>query len=169
MATTQENTEVQSINDQDGNVSVTDTDKAAEKAKVPNINFNVNVKANYDKLVALASQQTDEDGNPYTVHRFAKESLFASLGLTMDGEVLRRKTVAPKVEDSLLARAMGADKVKAMTAGDRAKKEKQLVKGLSDQLESNPELRAAVMAAMAKLATNADKQDSIEQAAILAK
>lgn len=167
MATTQENTDVQSINGQDGNVSVTEADKT--KKVVPNINFNVNVQANYDAIVKLASQQTDEDGNPYTVHRYAKETLFASLSLTMDGEVLRRKTVAPKVEDSLLAKAMGADKVKAMTAGDRAKKEKQLVKGLSDQLESNPELMAAVMAAMAKLATSADKQESIESAAILAK
>lgn len=169
MATTQENTEVQSINGQNGNVSVTNVDKAAEKAKVPNINFNVNVASNYEKLVALAAQQTDEDGNPYTVHRFAKESLFASLGLTMDGEVLRRKTIAPKVEDSLLAKALGADKVKAMTAGDRAKEEKRLTKSLSEAIDSDPALAAMVAAIVAKQKDTAAKAARLELAAILAK
>jgi hypothetical protein len=167
--TTEETNTVVTINGADGNVSVTDADKEASKAKVPNINFNVNVQANYDKIVALAAAQYDEDGNPYSVHRFAKETLFATLGLTMDGEVLRKKVTAPKIEDSLLAKAMGADKVKSMTAGDRAKKEKQLVKGLSDQLATNPELMAAVMAAMAKLDPSANRQEDIDSAQRLAK
>lgn len=155
----------------DGNVSVTETDKAADKAKPkPSITINVNIDANWQRLVALAAASTDEEGNTQSVPAFIKYHVFHTLeGLTWAGEVQRKVGSAPKVEDSLLAKAMGADKVKAMTAGDRAKKEKQLVKGLSDQLESNPELMAAVMAAMAKLAQSADKQESIEQAAILAK
>lgn len=165
--TTTEETPVVTINDQNGNVSVTEADKT--KKVVPNINFNVNVQANYDAIVKLASQQTDEDGNPYTVHRFAKETLFAHLGLSMDGEVLRRKTQAPKVEDSLLAKALGADKVKAMTAGDRAKEEKRLTKSLSEAIDSDPALAAMVAAIVAKQKETAAAAERLEAAAILAK
>lgn len=159
------------INGTDGNVSVTEMDKIAKKARAkPVITFSVNIDANYARLETLAAASTDDEGNAQSVHAFIKYHVFHTLeGLTWTGEVQRKVGSAPKVEDSLLARAMGADKVKAMTAGDRAKKERQLVKGLSDQLESNPDLMAAVMAAMAKLAESADKQESIEQAAILAK
>lgn len=169
--TTEETTAVVSINGQDGNVSVTETDKAVEKAKSkPAITFSVNIDANYARLETLAAASTDDEGNAQSVHAFIKYHVFHTLeGLTWTGEVQRKVGSAPKVEDSLLAKALGADKVKAMTAGDRAKEEKRLSKSLSEAIDSDPALAAMVAAIVAKQKENAAAAERHEAAAILAK
>lgn len=122
VANEQQNT---AVNTPDGNVSSANADKAKAKVEAkPSVTINFNIKGNYDKLVSMAASMTDDDGVTYTIGRLAKEKLFAALGLSLDGEVLR---VAKPIEpiDPLTMYLVGPERAAKMTKSDQVKLDKR--------------------------------------------
>lgn len=150
MVATQENTVA--VNTPDGNVSVTNADKAKAKAETkPSVTINFNVKANYDKLVSMAASMTDDDGVTYTIGRLAKEKLFTALGLDLTGEVLRVAKPAEPL-NPMHVWLLGEDRTTKLTKADTAKLDKRIMLAMSlVQLKVNPN---ALEELKADLATN---------------